>query len=219
LGGVLTHNGHFVFYDSKKIKEHERNFVTNDLEVAAIIHAPKMWSHYLMGKKIELRIYLSDLKYILKQYTLNSKQVIWMEFLIKYEFDINHIKCKENRVDYALNRRVHEMHVSSLSLYGADLKYKILEASKSIQLYDQVKEALPQGKLQCKFQDYALGEDGVLRYKGKVYVSDAHEMKNIVLRDMPYDWNLGIYQNTITTIKGQYFWPGMKKDVADYRAK
>jgi hypothetical protein len=43
LGGVLMQDNHVVSYESKKLKEHERNYVTHDLELATIIHALKMW--------------------------------------------------------------------------------------------------------------------------------------------------------------------------------
>jgi hypothetical protein len=31
LGGVLTQNGHVIFYESRNMKEHERNYATHDL--------------------------------------------------------------------------------------------------------------------------------------------------------------------------------------------
>jgi hypothetical protein len=43
LGGVLTQDGHVICYESCKLKEHERNYVTHDLELAVVIHALKMW--------------------------------------------------------------------------------------------------------------------------------------------------------------------------------
>jgi hypothetical protein len=42
LGGVLTQEGHMICYKSQKLKEHERNYVTHDLELATVIHALKM---------------------------------------------------------------------------------------------------------------------------------------------------------------------------------
>jgi hypothetical protein len=50
LDGVLSQNGHVVCYESRKLKEHGRLYATHDLELAAIVHALKMWQHYLMGK-------------------------------------------------------------------------------------------------------------------------------------------------------------------------
>jgi hypothetical protein len=114
LGGVLTQNGHVICYESRKLKEHERNYATHDLELAAIVHALKMWRHYLMGRKFELKTDHSGLKHLFEQPTLNARQTRWLEFLSEYDFDIKHIKGKENKVVDALNRRVHEMHVAPL---------------------------------------------------------------------------------------------------------
>ena len=64
-------------------------------------------------------------------------------------------------------------------------------------------------------------EDGVLMYRGKVYVSNSRELKNIVLREMhniPYVGNPG-YQKSIAAVRSQYFWPRMKKEVANYIAR
>jgi hypothetical protein len=55
-------------------------------------------------------------------------------------------------------------------------------------------------------------------YKGKVYVPNSSELKNEVLKEMhnvPYVGHLG-YQKTIAAVRSQYFWPGMKKEVANY---
>ena len=73
LGGLLTQNGHVIRYESKKLKEHERNYATHDLELVAIVHALRMWMHYLMGKKFELREDHIGLKYIFEQPTLNAR--------------------------------------------------------------------------------------------------------------------------------------------------
>ena len=56
IGGVLTQNGHVIFYESRKLKEHKQNYATHGFELATTIYALKIWRHYLMGKKIELRI-------------------------------------------------------------------------------------------------------------------------------------------------------------------
>jgi hypothetical protein len=39
LGGVLSQEGFVVSYESRKLKEHERNYATHDLELASIVHA------------------------------------------------------------------------------------------------------------------------------------------------------------------------------------
>jgi hypothetical protein len=94
LGGFLTQNGHVTGYESRKLKEHERNYATHDLELATIVHAFNMWRHYLMGKRFELRTNHSGMKYLFEQPILNAWKTRWLEFLSEYDFDIKHIKGK-----------------------------------------------------------------------------------------------------------------------------
>jgi hypothetical protein len=50
LRGVLMQEGRVICYASRKLNEHEKNYVTHDLEFVAIVHALKMWRHYLLGR-------------------------------------------------------------------------------------------------------------------------------------------------------------------------
>jgi hypothetical protein len=43
VGGVLSQNGYVVCYESRNLKEHEMNYATHSLELAAIVHALNMW--------------------------------------------------------------------------------------------------------------------------------------------------------------------------------
>jgi hypothetical protein len=130
LGGVLSQNGFVICYESRKLKEHERHCATHDLELAAIVHALRKWRHYFMGRRFELRTDHNSLKYLFDQPTLNVRQSRWLEFLNEYDFDIKHIKGKENKVADALNKRMHELHATTISMYQSDLKDKTLEATK-----------------------------------------------------------------------------------------
>jgi hypothetical protein len=129
LGGVLSHNGFAICYESRKLKEHEKNYATHNLELVEIIHALRKWRHYLMGRRSELRTYHNGLKYLFDQPTLNTRKIRWLEFLCEYDFEIKHIKGKENKVVDELSRRVHELHAISISMYQTDNKKIILEAT------------------------------------------------------------------------------------------
>jgi hypothetical protein len=131
LGGVLSQNGLVICFESRKLKENEKLYATYDLELAAIVHALKKWRHYLMGKRFELRTDHNGLKYLFDQPTLNSRQSRWLGFLCEYDFDIKHIKGKENKVVDAISRRVHELHATAISMYQTDLKDRILEVAKA----------------------------------------------------------------------------------------
>jgi hypothetical protein len=142
LGGVLMQNGQVIGYESRNLKEHEKNYATHDLELVAIVHALRMWRHYLMGKKFELRIDRIGMKYLFENLTLNARQTRWMEFLSEYDFDIKNIKGKENKVADALSRRVNLMHATAIIMHRSELKRIILDDLVTNQHSLQVKENL-----------------------------------------------------------------------------
>ena len=88
LGGVLNQEGHVITYESRKLKIHENNYATYDLELAVVIHALKMWHHHLIGRKFILMIGKKGLKYLLDQPNLNARQARWLAFLTEYDFEI-----------------------------------------------------------------------------------------------------------------------------------
>jgi hypothetical protein len=56
LGSVLMQDGHLVVYASQELRKHEVHYVTHDLELASVVHALKIWRHYLMVKRCELHM-------------------------------------------------------------------------------------------------------------------------------------------------------------------
>ena len=97
-----------------------------------------------MGRRFELRTDHCGLKYLFNQPTLNTTKARWLEFLCEFDFDIKHIKEKENKVVDALHRKVQEMHVASLSNCQLDLRQQIVNHTTIDELYVQVKEKLQQ---------------------------------------------------------------------------
>jgi hypothetical protein len=49
LGCVLMQEGRVIAYASRQLRRHELNYPTHDLELAAVVHALKIWRHYLFG--------------------------------------------------------------------------------------------------------------------------------------------------------------------------
>jgi hypothetical protein len=64
--------------------------------------------------------------------------------LSEYDFEIKHIKGKENQVVDALNRRAHEVHIAAIDMYMIDLKDKIITSTNLDQQYVRIKEILQQ---------------------------------------------------------------------------
>jgi hypothetical protein len=55
-------------------------------------------------------------------------------------------------------------------------------------------------------------------HKNRIYVPSSRELRNVVLKEMhdvPYVRHPS-YQKKTTVVRSQFFWPGMKKDFADY---
>jgi hypothetical protein len=67
LGGVLMQEGHVICYESRKMNEHEVNYVNHDMKLAAIVHSLEMWRHYLLGMGFLLMTDHSGLKYLFDQ--------------------------------------------------------------------------------------------------------------------------------------------------------
>ena len=65
LGCVLMQEGKVVAYGSRQLKIHEKNYLTHDLELAAVIFALKIWRHYLYGERFEVFSDHKSMKYLL----------------------------------------------------------------------------------------------------------------------------------------------------------
>jgi hypothetical protein len=74
LGCVLMLDGHVVAYASRQLRKQEEKYPTHDLELAAVVHALKIWRHYIIGKRYEVYSDHTSLEYIFTQPNLNLRQ-------------------------------------------------------------------------------------------------------------------------------------------------
>jgi hypothetical protein len=129
------------------------------------------------------------------------------------DFDIKHIKGKENKVVDALSRKVHELHATAISMYRTEIKDRILEAVNADLQYKRLVAKLQQHEKPQTQESYTLGTDSLLLYKNRVYVPNDRELKLAILKEMhnvTYAGHPG-YQKTVAAVKSHYFWPGLKK--------
>jgi len=82
--------GKVIAYASRQLRTHEQNYPTHDLELAAVVHALKVWRHYLMGNKCELYSDHKNLRYIFTQPDLNMRQRRWLELIKDYDLEIHY---------------------------------------------------------------------------------------------------------------------------------
>ncbi|WVZ76987.1 hypothetical protein U9M48_024892 [Paspalum notatum var. saurae] len=96
LGCVLMQEGKVIAYASRQLRKHEVNYPTHDLELAAIVHALKIWRHYLFGNRCEIYTDHKSLKYIFTQNELNMRQRRWLELIKDYDLEIHYHPGKAN---------------------------------------------------------------------------------------------------------------------------
>jgi hypothetical protein len=94
-----------VSYASRQLIKHEENYPTHDLELAIVVHALRIWRHYLIGHRCEIYNDHKSLKYIFTQNDLNLRQRRWLELIKDYDLGINYHPGKANVVADALSRK------------------------------------------------------------------------------------------------------------------
>ena len=98
-------HGKVIAYASRQLRKHEKNYPTHDLELAVVVHALKIWRHYLYGVHVDIYTDHKSLQYIFKQKELNLRQRRWLELLKDYDVDILYHPGKANVVADALSRK------------------------------------------------------------------------------------------------------------------
>ena len=102
---VLMQNGRVITYASHQLKNHETNYPTHDLELAAVIFALKIWRHYLYGETCQVFTDHKSLKYLLTQKELNLRKRRWLKLIKDYDLIIDYHLRKANVVADALSRK------------------------------------------------------------------------------------------------------------------
>ncbi|WMV25461.1 hypothetical protein MTR67_018846, partial [Solanum verrucosum] len=77
-----------IAYASRKLKVHEKNYPTHDLELAIVVFALKIWRHYLYGFHVDVFTDHKSLQHVFKQKYLNLRQRRWLELLKDYDISV-----------------------------------------------------------------------------------------------------------------------------------
>jgi hypothetical protein len=105
LGCIPMHEGRVIAYASHQLKKHEVNYPTHDLELAVVVHALKIWRHYLLSNVCHNYTDHKSLKYIFTQPELNMRQRRWLELIKDYNLEVHYHPSKVNVVADALSRK------------------------------------------------------------------------------------------------------------------
>jgi hypothetical protein len=84
-----------------------------------------------MGRKFLLLTDNSGVKHLFSQQDLNARQVRWLAFLSEFDFEVRHIKGKENKVADALSQRTNELYEVIINKEENDIEEKIKSARRN----------------------------------------------------------------------------------------
>ena len=242
LGCVLMQSERVVTYGSRQLKNHEQNYPTHDMELAAVVFALKIWRHYLYGEEFEVYSDHKSLKYIFTQRDFNMRQRRWMEFLEDYDFTLHYHPGKANVVADALSRKSQGILASI-----ASWEYQMLKTvgQSGLQYRKQAQgtlgslvatPSLLSKVIEFQWQDAKIvsikdrvqsvtgvegrtvHSDGSLRYRGRLVVPKLTDLREEILKEFHcsrfavHPSGTKMYQD----LHRQYYWSGMKRHVGDF---
>jgi hypothetical protein len=186
------------------LRKHEAHYLTHDLELAAVVHALKIWRHYLLGKRCKLYTDHKSLKYIFTQSNLNLKQRRWLELIKDYDLGINYHPGKANMVADALSQRSHvsQLVVDSMPFELSEefdkLNLRIIANTEAMEIEvgssllqeirrgqqeDEKVQEIKRNIKEEKSPGFSKDDEDVLWYKGRIYVTNIKELKVKILRE------------------------------------
>ncbi|GJZ92114.1 putative reverse transcriptase domain-containing protein [Tanacetum coccineum] len=217
LGYVLMQRGKVIAYASRQLKIHEKNYTTHDLELGAVVFALKIWRHYLYGTKSVIYTDHKSLQHIFSQKELNMRQRRWIELFSDYDCEIRYHPGKVNVVADALSRkeRVKPKRVRAMNMtLQSNIKDMILTAQKEV--VDE-SAGLQKGLDEMIEQR----SDGTLYYLDQICVPLKGEVRTLTM-DEAHKSKYFVHTRAdkmYYDLRDRYWWPGMKKDIAEYVSK
>jgi ribonuclease HI len=241
LGCVLMQEGHVIAYASHQLRKHELNYPTHDLELAAVVHALKIWRHYIMGTKCQVYTDHKILKYIFTQKDLNIRQRRWLELIKDYNLEIHYHPSKANLVADAWSQKEH-VHAAIV----AQLPDELVEDFRrfnlgivahtegiTIEVEPTLEQEICKGQIgdakiqeikdlmaECRGLEFTEDEQGTIWFKNRICVPEIDSLHDTILKeahDSDYSIHPGstkMYQD----LKQKYWWYGLKRDVTAHVA-
>jgi hypothetical protein len=181
-----------IAYTSHQLQKHEVNYPTHDLELAAFVHALKVWQHYLLGNVCNIYTDHKSLKYIFTQPKLNMCQIRWLELIIDYNLKVHYHPSKANVVADALSHKSHchsivenNFHLSRLLhpavlhhiTVSCTLKSRIIELQKTNIGIFHIKRKMKEQET----KHFRVDEEGVLWFKDRLVVPKDRELRNHIM--------------------------------------
>ena len=96
---------HPVAYESRRLNRAERNYSARDREQLAMVHATKVWRHYLLGKPVLMRTDHRPLLQPLRLEFMKGRHHRWEEQLQLFDIKLEYMPGRSHIAPDALSRR------------------------------------------------------------------------------------------------------------------
>lgn len=106
IGAVLSQEGKPVCYASRTLNPNEVNYSVTEKELLAIVWSIRYFRPYLFGRHFKIKTDHKPLKWLESLKEPNSKLVRWKLLLSEYDYEIDYINGKENKVADSLSRNI-----------------------------------------------------------------------------------------------------------------
>jgi ribonuclease HI len=242
LGCVLMQEGHVIAYASHQLQKHELNYPTHDLELVAVVHALKIWRHYIMGTKCQVYTDHKSLKYIFTQKDLNHRQHRWLELIKDHDLEIHYHPGKANLVADALSQKEH-IHTTIVAQLTDELVEDFEKLNLGIVAHTEgitieveptLEQEIRKGQIgDVKIQeirdliiegrgpDFTEDEQGTIWFKNMICVPEIDNIRETILKEA-HDSTYSIHPGSTKmyqSLKQKYWWYGLKRDVAAHVAE
>nr|ADB85290.1 putative retrotransposon protein [Phyllostachys edulis] len=215
IGAVLMQGGRPISFMSKAIGPKAAALSTYDKEALAILEAIKMWKHYFAGSTLIIRTDQQSLKYMQEQIIIEGVQHKLLVKLLGYNYKVEYKRGRENKATDALSRVRYNDQVVAIS---AVTPVWILEVLASYEGDEKCRDLITQISISPTAQpNYSL-KNGILRYKGRLYIGSNTGLKRQLLVTF-HDSALGGHSGgrvTYQRLKLIFHWPRMKQEVEEF---
>ena len=106
IGAFLSQNGHPCLSISKTLNKADERYSTSEKELLAIVWAMKRFRQYILGNKFKIQTDQRALVWLHNVKDPSSRLLRWRLRMEEYDYDIEYVKGKENKVSDCLSRRL-----------------------------------------------------------------------------------------------------------------
>ncbi|WMV54497.1 hypothetical protein MTR67_047882 [Solanum verrucosum] len=212
---VLMQIRKVIAYAPRQLKIYKKNYPTQDLELAAVVFALKIWRHYLYGVHVNVFTDHKRFQYVFKEKDLNLRQ----RSVAHVEDDKKELVRDVHRLT-RLGVRLVDSSEGVFVVHNGS-KSSFVSGVKAKQGLDMILVELNEVVLQKSVEPFSQGRDSVLRYQGRLCVSNVDDLREQILSEA-HSSRYSIHPGSTKMyhdLREVYWWDEMKKNIAKFLAK